>query len=361
MPLRLGIIGAGHLGRFHARLARTIGEIQLVGIADPVAGAAQRVADEIGGCRTVSDFRELIPDIDAAIVAAPTCLHYGIGRELLLRGVHVLMEKPLAPSIGECEDLVALARRQKLVLQVGHIERFSPGFTAVRDAAVGAASSTPRRYSGYSFRSTDIGVVLDLMIHDIDLCLQLAGCGVQSVEAMGLSVFGPHEDLAHARLTFDNGCVAVLQASRVSDVGRRDMEIWSDRTRVRVNFGDRTATIARTAADIARGERSLAGLPSTEVARLKEVVFEELIELEKIEPAANNPMAEEQRDFLEAIREGRDARVNGEHGRDAVAVAERILACIAAGEERRRPNPSPQILRPPHWQTQPTAERRKSA
>ncbi len=364
MPLRLGIIGAGHLGRFHAKVAATHNDIQLVAVADPVREAAERVAAE-AGCAAVTDYKTLLPEIDAAIVATPTCLHFGIGRELLKRGIHCLIEKPITPSVAEADELVALARRQGLVLQVGHIERFSPGFTAIRDAAVGARLIQSTRCGAYSFRSTDIGVVFDLMVHDLDLCMRVANSGVQSVEAMGLTVFGPHEDLAHARLTFDNGCVAVLHASRVSEVAERKMEVWTDTSRIRVNFADRSATVGRTNPEIVRGQRTVQGLPAAEVLRLKEVVFEELIHLQRTESPANNPLAEEQRDFLEAIREGRDPQVTGEHGRDVVAVAERILARIAAQQPSAIDTASePQILRGPHWTpaiAKPEQERRKSA
>jgi predicted dehydrogenase len=359
MPLRLGIIGAGHLGKFHAKIAAQNPEIQLVAIADPNLPAAKQLAEETN-THALSDFRVMLPELDAAIIAAPTCLHFGIGQELLRRGIHTLIEKPLAVSVVEADQLVTLARRNQVVLQVGHIERFNPGFTAIRTASRGARLIQASRYSGYSFRSTDIGVVLDLMVHDLDLAMQIAGCGVQSVEAMGMSVFGPHEDLAHARLTFDNGCVALIQASRVSDIAQRQMEVWTETSRVRVNFTDRTATVAKTDAEILSGERNVQGLSPAEVNQLKPLVFEELIHLKQIEAPANNPLADEQQDFLEAIREGRDPQVTGEHGRDVIAVAERILAKIQSQNALSFENPA--ILRGPHWATETSTQpKRKSA
>jgi len=357
MPLRIGVIGAGHLGRIHARLASGRDEMTLVGVADPVAANAARVAEECR-CRAVGDFRELLPDLDAAIVAAPTCLHFGIGQELLRRGVHVLMEKPLAINTVEADHLVALARRQKLVLQVGHIERFSPAFTAVRAAAARPRFIQAARYSGYTFRSNDIGVVHDLMIHDLDLAMQLAGSPVQSVEALGMTVLGGHEDIAQARLIFDNGCVAALQASRVSDQARRTMEVWTDTNRIRLDFADRSALIARTDARVVRGELRPNELSRGEQERLKETVFSELIQLESIEPVPCNPLVLEQGDFLDAIREGRDPQVTGEHGRDVVAVAERILARIAAGNmpQTLPGDAGPHILSGPHWQHAPQSQ-----
>ncbi len=156
MPLRLGIIGAGHLGKFHAKIAAQNPEFQLVAIADPNLPAAKQLAEETN-THAISDFRVMLPELDAAIIAAPTCLHFGIGQELLRRGIHTLIEKPLAVSVVEADQLVMLARRSQVVLQVGHIERFNPGFTAIRTASRGARLIQASRYSGYSFRSTDIG------------------------------------------------------------------------------------------------------------------------------------------------------------------------------------------------------------
>ncbi|MDX1962818.1 MAG: Gfo/Idh/MocA family oxidoreductase [Pirellulales bacterium] len=375
MPLRLGIIGAGHLGKIHARIAAARPDFQLVGVADPRAGAAEQIVAEIDALaaidaqsgefpvsgpflarRAVADYRELIPHIDAAIVAAPTCLHFGIGRELLRRGVHVLMEKPLASSSAEADHLVALARKQGLVLQVGHIERFSPAYQALRGAIFAPRLIQASRYSGFTFRSLDIGVVLDLMVHDLDLAMNLARSPVQSVEAWGTAVMGGQEDLAHARLQFDNGCVALLQASRVSDLPRRTMEVWSAETRGRIDFADRSGVIARTDGRLLKGELDLLSLTPAEQAQVKERVFTDYIHLEHLDPAPCNPLADEQLDFLESIREGRDPQVTGEQGRDVVAVAERILNKIRSHE--RQPTPlvaephsgqPPAVVKPPHW------------
>jgi predicted dehydrogenase len=213
--LRVGVVGAGHLGTIHARLVRTIDDVQLVGIADPDAAARERIAAEIE-TDVCADHRQLIGRIDAAILAAPTDHHYWIGMELAEAGIHLLVEKPLALTVAEADALVRATRSRNLILQVGHVERFNPAFTAAA-----ARLQRPRfidavRASGYTGRSTDVGVVLDLMIHDIDLVLSLVPSEVVEVEAVGTAVLGPHEDLAHARLRFANGCLANLSASRVS-------------------------------------------------------------------------------------------------------------------------------------------------
>ena len=211
MPLRIGVIGAGHLGRFHAKLAAERADVQLVGVCDAIADAANQLANECG-TRAFFDYRDLIPQIEAAIVATPTATHHRVGCDLLAAGIHVLMEKPLARTKAEADELVALSERHGKVLQVGHIERFNPALDQVRPFVGEPKYIEGARYTPYTFRSTDIGVVLDLMVHDLDLAMSLAGSAVESVLAIGASVMGGHEDVAQARLQFANGCVANLSA-----------------------------------------------------------------------------------------------------------------------------------------------------
>ncbi|MHB8898402.1 MAG: Gfo/Idh/MocA family protein, partial [Thermoguttaceae bacterium] len=241
-PLRLAVIGAGRLGRFHAQKAAAREDVALIAVADPVHAQRQRVAAECG-CRAVADYRELIGEIDGAIVAAPTFLHREIGMELLANGVHVLLEKPLAPSAGEAQELVDAATAGRLVLQVGHVERFNPAFTAsaahLRDPRYIEAVRT----SGFTFRSTDVGAVLDLMIHDIDLVLSLVRSQVHHVDAIGFSLLGGHEDVANARVEFENGAVASLSASRVSYQALRQMSVWTSRAHTTIDFASRTTSV----------------------------------------------------------------------------------------------------------------------
>jgi len=213
--LRLAVIGAGRLGGFHAQKAAANPDVELVAVVDPVPAARNRVAAECH-TRALADYRGLVGAIDAAIVAAPTRLHHRIGMDLAGEGVHLLVEKPLCSRLAEAEELVERAEKQGVVLQVGHVERFNPAFAAAAPYLVEPKYIEAVRASGFTFRSTDVGVVLDLMIHDIDLVLSLVGSPVQRVEAMGVSVLGGHEDAANARIQFASGCVATLSASRVS-------------------------------------------------------------------------------------------------------------------------------------------------
>jgi predicted dehydrogenase len=326
-PLRVAVIGAGHLGRIHARIAAALDQIELVAVVDPVESARATAAQE-ANTRAVADYRELIGEIEAAIVAAPTASHHAIGMELLASGLPLLVEKPLALDVAQANDLVALARKKGLVLQVGHVERFNPALAAVAADVRDPKYIEATRTSGYTFRSMDIGVVLDMMIHDLDIVLALAKSPVDQVQALGISVLGGHEDLATARLTFASGCVAQLSASRVSFQQQRTMTVLSSRGSASINFATHEATVVKPREEVLRREFRTDQLSAADRAYWKEHLFKELLVRTQHQPPAVNAIQEEQRDFVRAIREGVAPRVDGAAGRDAIAVADIILERI---------------------------------
>jgi predicted dehydrogenase len=239
-----------------------------------------------------------------------------------------LVEKPVALTSGQANDLVDLAQKKGLVLQVGHIERFNPALTAVAADVRDPKYIDATRTSGYTFRSTDIGVVLDVMIHDLDIVLSLAKSTVQSVQALGVSVLGGHEDMATARLTFASGCVANLTASRVSFGQRRTMSIFTSRGSASINFATHEATVVKPSERVLRREFRADRLSPEERTYWKEHVFDELLVRTPRDATPVNAIQEEQKDFFLAVRAGQKPRVDGAAGRDAVAVAEMILATI---------------------------------
>jgi predicted dehydrogenase len=326
-PLRLAVIGAGHLGRIHARIAAALDEVELVAIADPVEASRTSVAQE-AGTRAVADYRELIGEIEAAVIAAPTTHHHAIGMELLGCGVPLLIEKPIALTSTQANDLVALARQKGVALQVGHVERFNPALTAVAADVRDPKYIEATRTSGYTFRSTDIGVVMDIMIHDLDVVLSLAKSNVVDVQALGISVLGGHEDMATARLTFASGCVAQLSASRVSFQQRRTMSIFTSRGSASINFATHEATVVKPSEEVLRREFHADQMSAEERGYWKEHVFDQLLVRSSRDATPVNAIQEEQRDFVNAIRTGQSPRVDGAAGRDAVAVAEMILERI---------------------------------
>lgn len=327
VPLRTAVIGTGHLGRIHARLAAEAPHIDLVAIVDVNQDARERVAEETGS-RAVADYREVIGEIEAAIVATPTIYHHEVVKDLLNAGVHVLVEKPIAATVDEADELVDLAKHKGLKLQVGHVERFNPGLECVAADLADIRYIQGIRASGFTFRSTDIGVVMDLMIHDIDIVLSLVKSRVVHVDAFGVAVMGDSEDIAQAQLRFANGAVAQLTASRVNYEGARSMQVFTPTGFANIDFAGRGATTVRPNAALLARQFDLTSLTADQVAHFRDHLFEELLVKQQHEPPQTNAIAEEHRDFAEAIRTGRDVRVTGAAGRNALAVAEQVLVAI---------------------------------
>ncbi|MEM9184937.1 MAG: Gfo/Idh/MocA family oxidoreductase [Planctomycetota bacterium] len=326
-PVRLAVIGAGHLGRFHARLASASDQFQLVAVCDPSEHAREALAEE-AGCRAVPDYRQVLEEVDAAVIATPTVTHHAIGCEVLGAGLHCLMEKPLATTTAESDDLVRAAETRGAVLQVGHVERFNPALELAGPMLRDPKYITATRTSGYTFRSTDIGAVLDIMIHDIDLVLGIARSQIAGVSAMGFSVLGDHEDMATAQITFESGCVAQLTASRVSYDLQRTMQVFSSRGFAAIDFADRTATVVEPREKVLRRDFRVAALSDDERATLRAGLFDELLVKSESEAPPVNAIELEQAEFAAAIKGGLTPRVTGAVGREAVAVAERVLAAI---------------------------------
>ncbi len=349
--LNIAVIGAGHLGKFHARLLAKMPGVNLVGVADPIAPARDALAAECN-TRAIADYRELVGQIDAAVIAVPTKYHHLVSLSLIEQGIHLLVEKPITSTLAEADELIAAAKRKNVVLQVGHIERFNPALASVLPHLDQPRYIEAARHSGYTFRSTDVGVVLDLMIHDIDLVLSLVRSPVKHVDAIGTAVLGPHEDVAQTRLTFHNGCVANLSASRVSYLPARQMQIWSRDVYASVDFATRGATLVRPGKSLIDGTFRGDDLSAAEKQHLKDHLFEDLLPTEKFTAEASNAMLDELTDFTISIQTGRLPRVTGEHGRQALAVAYQVLDSIDQHKWDDAGLPvgaAPSILRGPHW------------
>ena len=329
MSIRVAVIGAGRLGGFHAQKLARMTYVQLVGVVDPLAANRDRLAAELH-TDSYSSHLELRGRIDAAVIAAPTVLHHRLAVDLLEAGTHLLIEKPICTTVAEADELVELARRKQLVLQVGHVERFNPALAAAVPHARNARFIEAVRASGFTFRSMDVGVVLDLMIHDIDVVLSLVRSPVQSVQALGAAVLGGHEDVAHARLEFESGCVANLSASRVSYEPARKMQVWAPRAYANIDFGTRTMTLVRPSEALLRGEFHADRLAPEQVEYYKTHLAEEHLPRQQQTFDAVDALGLELQDFVDSILSGRQPWVTGAAGRDALAVAEQILASIAS-------------------------------
>ncbi|EAQ79516.1 Gfo/Idh/MocA family oxidoreductase [Blastopirellula marina] len=324
---RLAVIGAGHLGKIHARLAKQTAGLELVAIVDPIAAAREASAAE-NGVAAYASHHEIAGQFDAAIIATPTQYHYEVAADLLASGVDLLIEKPITLSIEDADRLLALAKTYGRVLQVGHVERFNPAFVAASQLIDRPRYIEASRTSGYSFRSVDIGVTLDLMIHDIDLVLSLAGSHVVEVDAIGATIFGPHEDMVQARLTFENGCVANLTASRSSFAPRREMKVFHAGGFVQIDMGSRKLQSIKPDARLAAGDLDVHALPQAEKDHIRQHLFESLLPLEEVELPATNAIADEQADFVHAMQTGEKPRVDGAAGREAVIVANMVAKSV---------------------------------
>lgn len=331
------VIGAGRLGGFHANKMAAHPDVDLRAIIDPSSEARERVAEATKTDQTYADFSEVSEKIDAAVIASPTAYHHEIACDLLNRGIHVLVEKPICTTVEQADELVELAAAKGLVLQVGHIERFNPAFRSVAGYVTDAKFIESLRCGPFSFRSTDVGVVLDLMIHDIDLVLSLVHSPVRSVSALGVSVLGGNEDVANARLEFENGCIATLSTSRVSYEAARKMQIWSSGGFASVDFNSRRRTLVKPSETLLRRQYDATTVTADQIAEHQKLLAEKLLPRQEEEFEAADPLQLEANDFVAAIEEGRPPLVTGKAGRDALEVAHRVLRSIEhhAWDDRR--------------------------
>lgn len=351
--LRIAIIGAGHLGKIHARLARNNEQWEVVGVVDPVLASRTAVATELQ-LPTYEDYRDLIGKMDAAIVATPTLYHYDVTSTLLRAGVHVLVEKPLASTPDQAARLVQIANRHSLTLQVGHVERFNPSWTAVQSHLGSPKYIDCVRAGSYSGRSTDIGVVHDLMIHDIDLVLSLVRCPVASVSACGLALLGQREDLAEARVHFENGCIANFKASRLSLEASRKMSVYTTSSMAEIDFGNNTVRLIKPSEEVLEREIQLDHLSAEARAEAKSHIFGHYFAVETLPAQPRNAILDEHNDFALSIRTKTAPSVTGEDGQRALELASRILQVIEShrweGKESRpwqigpAATPTPKII-----------------
>jgi predicted dehydrogenase len=328
MPrLRLAVIGVGHLGKEHARILAGTPDVEVVGVADVNATQAEAIAERCG-TRGVADYRELLPHVDAAVIAVPTVHHHAVAGDFLRRGIPVLIEKPLAAELAHARQLANLADLQRVPLQVGHIERFNPAFEELRRRPLRPKFVTCERLGSFTGRSTDIGAILDLMIHDLDLLLALVQSPVQRVEALGLSLLGGHEDVAHARLVFENGCVATLSASRVNATPLRRMQVWAAEGFACVDFARKHLTLVQPSEELRNRQLDLRRLDATSLSRLKAELHGRYLQTLELDCQGGDQLTCELQDFLHCVRTRARPRASGEDGCNAVALAERVLESL---------------------------------
>jgi predicted dehydrogenase len=312
--MRTAVIGAGYLGRFHAQKYAALNNSEFVGIADPSAAAREALSAELG-VKAYADHRELLGLVDAVSVVTPTPSHFAIAREFLEAGAHVLVEKPMTATVDEGVALIEAARRGKCILQVGHLERFNAAVQALQPVLTVPRFIESARLAPFKHRGTDVDVVLDLMIHDIDLILSIVRSPVVAVDAIGTSVFSNEIDIANARLRFANGCVANATASRVSFKTERRLRMFQDDAYVSVDLHQKVLTVIRKGTGIGAD-----GMPQVAI---EETTYEQ-----------GDALKAEIEAFLHAAATGGAAAVTGEDGLLALRTAVSITDQVAKSRRR---------------------------
>ena len=312
--LRLGVVGVGYLGKFHAEKYARMENVDLVGVVD----SQRRLADEVASRFNTQAFynhQDLIGKVDAVSIAVPTPEHFVVSRDFLENDIDVLIEKPITTSLEEADELIRLSESRGLIVQVGHLERFNPAVTALQGVVKKPMFIESHRLSIYQIRCTDVSVVLDLMIHDIDIILNFVKSDIKSIQASGISVISNHVDIANARLTFETGCVANVTASRISTKNERKIRLFQKDAYVSVDFANHDITLVR------KNETASGGIvPGADIQKLSFL--------------KGDALEDELTSFVNAIFLRQQPEVTGQMGRDALKIALHIMDQIRATNAR---------------------------
>jgi predicted dehydrogenase len=306
-PVKVGVIGVGYLGRFHAEKFAALAETELVGVADRDRDRGRQVAQDLR-TRDFGDYRDLLPQVAAVSVAVPTSQHFAVVRDCLAAGCQVLVEKPITVTVAEADELVHLSRERDLILMVGHLERFNSAMEELKSRVTQPRFIESHRLSFFKERGTDVDVVLDLMIHDLDHVLNLVPSPVTEIRAAGISVLTDQVDLANVRLEFGDGCIANLTASRMSFKSMRKFRLFQPDAYLAVDFENRELTVA------SRKDGAMGPLPG--------------VALETRRFSQEDILLKEIMAFIQAIRDRGEAPISGEAGRAALALALEINAAM---------------------------------
>jgi predicted dehydrogenase len=332
--IKVGVVGVGHLGTHHARIyseiaKRSNGRCEFIGVFDTDKLKVRALTEKYGG-GTFETPEELANFVDAVSIATPTETHFNVARAFLERGKHVLVEKPITNNVHDAEQLVALARQNKCLLQVGHVERFNPVLRYLNEVVAEARFIEVHRLSPYPGRSIDIGVVLDLMIHDLDVVLSLVKSPLASIDAIGIPVLSTTEDIANARLKFANGCVANITASRVSPDKMRKIRLFGrtdiGAAYISLDYMKQEGELYRVAGDEAQESGLLKKLLAGKHATIVSEFAGKKIVREPVPIERDEPLKLELQHFLESVRLRRQPLVTGEAAKQALEVAMEITA-----------------------------------
>jgi predicted dehydrogenase len=330
-PIPAAVIGVGRMGSHHARNYASLPGFKLAAVVDQNPAAARAAADKFS-CPAFSNVEALLASglaIKAASVAVPTVYHRGVAEKLLPAGIDLLIEKPLAPAVADARAIVELAHKHGRILQVGHTERFNPVYVALEHYKLQPKFIEVHRISPMTFRSIDVGVVLDMMIHDLDLVHHLVRSEVTEVRAVGVAVVAQFEDIANARVTFANGCVANLTASRLALRTERKMRVFSPTGYASVDYQKKVGSVITKTANERELEHVRREIKEGRITELTQLNYPELVKYEDLKIVDAEPVKAELEDFLKALRHRTPPHVTGEDGLAAVDLAARITKCIS--------------------------------
>ncbi len=302
---RLGVIGVGYLGKFHAEKYAAMEEAELVGVADLDTEAAQSLANRLG-TKSYTDYHDMLSEVDAVSIVVPTVAHHKVSMDCLNAGKDVMIEKPITSTLEEAEELIALAEEKGCIIQVGHLERFNPAYVAIEQYLTKPMFIESHRIHIFKNRALDVDVVLDLMIHEIDIIMNIVHAPIKTIHAVGLPVVTGTTDIANARLIFENGCTANVTVSRISKDNIRRMRVFQPRSFISVDYGKKEFMMINLKDTVNKD-----GMPEEEVVR-KSLVEQDALEAEL-------------RDFVANVQERKTPRVAGQEGHRALAVAHEII------------------------------------
>ncbi|WP_438973841.1 Gfo/Idh/MocA family protein [Polaribacter sp.] len=323
--LKVGVLGAGHLGKIHLRLLKESTKYDLVGFYDPSQENAQKVVEEFG-YTSFETIDHLIDAVDVVDIVTPTLSHFDCAEKAIKKGKHIFIEKPIAKTVLEAEAIKTLASQYHVKGQVGHVERFNPAFKAVKDKINNPMFIETHRLAEFNPRGTDVPVVLDLMIHDIDIILSVVNSKVKNVHASGISVISDTPDIANARIEFENGCVANLTASRISMKNMRKTRFFQKDAYISVNFLSKESEIVRIQ-DAPEQEDEFAMILKNDAGEKKQIYFE------NIDVSNNNAILEELETFADAITNNTTPIVSLENGTEALRIAQWVIDCFKTEED----------------------------
>ena len=318
--MKIGVIGVGHLGQHHARILNELKDTELIGVYDSNQSRTEEIAHK-NNCKAFTEVTDLLSEVDAVNIATPTTTHFDFGKQCLLAGKHIFIEKPICSNLEDAEELVSIAEKNNLKIQVGHIERFNPAIIALSKILINPIFIEANRLAPFTPRGSDVPVVLDLMIHDIDIILSLVKRKVKSIKAIGIPILTNDIDIANAKIEFENGALANITASRISLKRERKIRFFQKDMYISLDYQNKSVQIVKKNPEIDK-------IMTEIMAGKRQPIISELYNTQKLEIVEKEPLKTELESFIDAMQNNKRPIVNGQDGYEALRVAFMIMKDI---------------------------------